>query len=179
MNTKSWASTWLLCAIIGLCVVGLPRVEKLPFSKRTATQLNTVSAWLSEKLINGAGIPVRRIGSRLQSTNETPAFNFEFKDGGWILKQFYMLVPLAVVFSLALKRSLFKLLLCGFIATVFGVSVRALLLGFNASFWGQKVAAGSLDTWIRMGCYLFVMLALLSVSARGVKNCEKQTDKPV
>lgn len=158
--------------IIALTFAGAFFVPKLPFSNELAKELNTVSAWLCETLMNGMSVPVDRLGTRLHFTSQVNAFNLDFRDGGLILNQLYLIVPVSVYLSMEFKSSVFKLLSVGFLATAVGLCYRAVLLGFNAAIWGQQAAAGWLDLLIRVVVVLIVLLIMVGVRRKGAKPCE-------
>ena len=160
--------------IVGLSLVGGYLVSALPFNNGVANELNTFSAWLCEKLINGIGTPVIRMGTRLQSTGQAQAFHLDFQDGGWILKQIYLLIPLSLFLCFVSNRSLWRSFLAGFLMTAVGLCIRAILLGLNATLWGEKLAAGSLDSCIRIGFVVFVLLAMYLLSGMPIKPGEME-----
>jgi len=177
-NSKGLLNAWP-AVIATLAIVVTTPVLELTFMKELASDLNTVSAWLCETLTNGLGLPVEKIASRVQSVNPANAFKLEFTDGGWILKQFYLLLPMTLFFNFVFKLPMWKLYFVGLVATLCGICVRALLLGYNAALYGQQTAEGWLDTIIRAGCMLFVMLAMVGFSAKDAKPVTSKEHTPV
>lgn len=144
---------------------------KTPFTSWLEARFDVISAWLCEQVMNGMGIAVKREdGVRLQTVNFAQPFRFIFRDGFWLVSQLYVLFPLSLALGFCFKRPVWKVFLVGMIVTFCGFCGRAMLLGFNAATFGQQAAAGWMDTGIRVGVPITVMLVMVLVVARGSKE---------
>lgn len=148
-------------------------VEKTPYVISATLQMNAISAGLCQTLTQGLGIPLERMGARIKSVNHQPPFQIDFDDGGWILKQYFLLAPIVLSIGWIFKKALWQMVLAGILTTTLCICTRAALLGISAATWGAPFATGAFDTFLRYGQMVFILLALMTFATRPRGTTEK------
>ena len=112
-------------------------VAEMPFNHKVAEQLNVLSAYLCEQIMNGMGVLVMRHVNLVQTLVKSPPIKFDFRDGYWMLKQFYLLLPFSLLVAFYFKYPFRKIFPVGLIALLVCLFLRTLILVINASCFGQ------------------------------------------
>ena len=87
-----------------------------------------------------------------------------------MLKQLYLLLPLLLLVAFICKYPFWKIFPIGLITLLIGFCFRALVLGVNASCFGQQVAAGWMDTLARFLVVLATFVIVFCVVAKSKKG---------